>query len=319
MSAPRATLGRHLFYDVRLSVNGTLSCASCHHQEQAFSDSRSNPSGATGRLLRRNAMSLVNVAYSSALTWSRPDVQSLEKQVLIPLLSDDPPELGMAGRTMDLTERLRADNSYQALFREAFPGEGSPFTIANVAKAIASFERTIISARSPYDRYRYGGQGSAISDSAKRGEVLFFTDPGPACYRCHGGFNFSDAVDYVGRGPVPFPFHNNGLYNLPGMLSYPPSNPGLYEFTRRPSDVGKFKPPTLRNVALSAPYMHDGSISTLEAAINHYAFGGQKNPNQDGRVRALSLTIQNRLDLRAFLASLTDEQVTKDPRFKSPW
>jgi cytochrome c peroxidase len=126
-------------------------------------------------------------------------------------------------------------------------------------------------------------------------------------------------VDYVGCAPRPTSFHNNGLYNLPGVLSYPPSNPGVYEFTHRPQDVGKFKTPTLRNVALTAPYMHDGSIATLEAVIDHYASGGRENPNQDKRVRELSLTIQNRRDLLAFLQSLTDEELTKDLRFANPW
>jgi cytochrome c peroxidase len=122
-----------------------------------------------------------------------------------------------------------------------------------------------------------------------------------------------------GRAPGPTLFHNNGLYNLSGAISYPPSNPGLYEFTRRLEDVGKFKAPTLRNIALTGPYMHDGSIPTLEAVIDHYASGGQKNPNQDKRVRQLPLTVQNRRDLLAFLQSLTDEEVTKDTRFANPW
>jgi cytochrome c peroxidase len=319
MSTAKVQLGHYLFYDVRTSLSGTMSCASCHRQELAFTDGRSMPTGATGKLLRRNAMSLVNVAYSSALTWSRPHVRSLEQQVLIPLFTDQPLELGMRGRTEQFIRALRMDSTYRPLFSQAFPGERNPFTLVNVSKAIASFERSIISARSPYDRYHYAGQEGAISESAKRGEVVFFTSSRAACYQCHGGFNFSDAVDYLGHAPGPVPYHNNGLYNLPGLLFYPPSNPGLYEFTRRPKDIGKFKTPTLRNIALTAPYMHDGSIPTLDAVIDHYASGGQKNPNQDKRVKELPLTVQNRRDLLAFLQSLTDDELTKDPRFSNPW
>ena len=318
MSAVKVELGRYLFYDTRLSVNGTISCASCHRQGLAFSDGRTLPEGAAGHLLKRNSMSLVNVAYASTLTWSRPNVRSLEQQVLIPLLADNPVELGMGGKTTELLNMLRTDKTYRPLFARSFPGDPAPFTITNVSKAIATFERTIVSARSAYDRYRFGDE-DAVSDSAKRGEVLFFTESGPACYRCHGGFNFSDAVDYVGRVWEPAPFHNNGLYNLAGMLSYPASNPGLYEFTRRLEDVGKFKAPTLRNIALTAPYMHDGSMPTLEAVVDHYASGGRKNPNQDKRVRELSLTEQNRRDLVAFLESLTDDELTKEARFANPW
>ena len=312
MSEVMAQLGRYLFYDKRISVNGTMSCASCHRQELAFSDGSAKPLGATGQMLRRSSMSLVNLAYSSVLTWNRPQTRSLEQQVSIPLLSTEPVELGMAGRTGELLRMLRMEKIYQSLFPASFPGERNPFMIVNAAKAITTFERSIVSARSPYDRYRYAGQRNAISDSAKRGEVLFFTEAVAACFRCHGGFTFSDAVDYAGRAGDPVEFHNNGLYN-------PPPNLGIYEYTRRKQDVGKFKAPTLRNIALTAPYMHDGSIATLEAVIDHYDSGGKKNPNQDKRVRELHLSSQNRRDLLAFLQSLTDEELARDRRFANPW
>ena len=318
MSAAKVALGRYLFYDKRLSVNGAMSCASCHRQETAFDDNSARPAGATGQLLARSSMSLVNVAYSAVLTWNRPHVRSLEQQVLTPLIADKPVELGFSGTSAVFLRTLTADATYRSLVPQAFPGERNPFTVENVAKAIAAFERSIVSARSPYDRYRHGERG-AISDAAKRGEVLFFTDALGACYRCHGGFNFSDAVDYAGRAPTPVIFHNDGLYNLPGLFSYPRPNLGLYEYTRRPEDVGKFKAPTLRNIALTAPYMHDGSLPTLEAVVDHYATGGRHNPNQDKRVRELRLTLRNRQDLVAFLQSLTDEELTRDPRFSDPW
>ena len=319
MTVEKVELGRHLFYDKRLSTNSSESCATCHRQELAFTDGRPAALGATGQPHPRSAMSLVNVAYSAALTWSNPGLRSLEQQALIPMFSETPVELGLhrSGEFLDL---LRADPRYRELFPRAFPGPLDPFTITNVTKAIAAFERTIVSGRSPYDRYRYGGEPDAISDSAKRGEFLFFTDRVGACFRCHGGFNFSDAVDYQGQEPRIVPFHNTGLYNLPGLLSYPPPNFGIYSHTGRSADIGKFKAPSLRNIALTAPYMHDGSIVTLDGVLDHYGAGGRApNPNKDKLLQRLSLSPQNREDLLAFLHSLTDDELIRDPRFSNPW
>jgi cytochrome c peroxidase len=224
---------------------------------------------------------------------------------------------------------LRSDATYQALFRRAFPGDADPFTIANVTKALASFERSIVSARSPFDRYRYYGDDEAISESAKRGEVLFFNQH-LSCFRCHGGFNFSDATVSERNGARRVDFHNTGLYGLSGLLSYPPPNVGIYEYTKAPADVGKFKAPTLRNIALTAPYMHDGSIPTLEGVLDHYAAGGRAiisgphagkgrdNPNKDPLIGGFELSRQDRDDLIAFLLSLTDDAALHDPQFADP-
>jgi cytochrome c peroxidase len=196
---------------------------------------------------------------------------------------------------------LRSDGLYRQLFPEAFAGERNPFSVPNAVKAIASFERTMISARSPYDRFHYG-ETDAISKAAQRGEALFFNDQYGGCFRCHAGFNFSDAAGQEVK------FHNTALYNLPGLLSYPAPNVGIYEFTRRAADVGKFKAPSLRNVALTAPYMHDGSIATLEEVVKHYEAGGRKhdNPNRDARIKPFGLTDRSRADMVEFLRSLTD-------------
>ena len=325
MTAAKALLGRYLFYDKRMSVNGTASCATCHRQELAFTDGRAQAVGATGELHPRGAMSLVNVAYNNAFNWSDPSVHSLEEQALKPMFSTNPVEMGVV--KADLLRLIRSDATYRALFPQAFPGEANPFTIGNVAKAIASFERTIVSAGSAYDRFHFLGDRNAIPESAKRGEFLFFLDyGGPSCFRCHGGFNFSDAA-----GSSPAEFHNTGLYNLAGPLSYPAPNLGIYEHTKRAADVGKFKAPTLRNIALTAPYMHDGSIRTLEEVVDHYAAGGRTigggpfagvgrdNPAKDKLIHGFFMTPRNRADLVAFLVSLTDEGVTRDERFADPW
>jgi cytochrome c peroxidase len=319
MTAAKVELGRYLFYDNRMSANGKSSCAACHKQELAFTDGRAVSVGATGASHSRGAMSLVNVAYSPVLTWSNPRMTELEDQALTPMYGEHPVELGL--REGDgFLPMLRADPKYRALFEKASPADGDRFTLDNVVKALACFERSIISARSPYDRYHYGGDDTAVSDSAKHGEVLFFSQP-LSCFRCHGGFNFSDATVSENSPRREVAFHNTGLYNLPGVLSYPAPNLGIYEFTHDAADVGKFKAPTLRNVALTGPYMHDGSIATLEAVLDHYAAGGRarENPNKDHLIGGFPLSSQDRADLIAFLQSLTDEAVLHDPGFANPW
>ncbi len=244
LSADKIRLGRYLFYDTRISGNGKSSCATCHRQELAFTDGRAQAMGATGQLHPRSAMSLVNVAYAADFNWSNPNVHSLEDQALKPMFGTDPVELGVS--EADLLRLVRTDPTYRPLFRQAFPSDANPYRVANVAKALASFERTILSADSPYDRFHLSGEADAISEAAKRGEILFFLDyGGPSCFRCHSGLNFSSTD-----------FHNTALYNVPGQLSYPWPNVGLYEHTKKPEDIGKFKTPTLRNIALTAPCTH---------------------------------------------------------------
>ena len=329
MTAAKVELGRHLFYDNRMSVNGGSSCATCHKQELAFTDGKAVSTGTTGEPHPRGAMSLVNIAYNAVLTWSNPGMKELERQALLPMFGEHPIELGL--REGDgFLETLRSDPKYRELFERAFPEPGERFTNANVTRALASFERSIISARSPWDRYHYGGDDGAVSDAAKRGEVLFFNQH-LSCFRCHGGFNFSGATLSEGH-PVRDPdFHNTGLYNVPGGLGYPAPNLGIFEFTRDPKDAGKFKAPTLRNIALTAPYMHDGSIATLEEVLEHYAAGGRTlrsgpyagighdNTNKDPLIGGFKLSGQERSDLVEFLKSLTDEEVLHDRRFANPW
>ena len=331
MSEAKAELGRHLFYDTRLSANGTQSCATCHEQERAFTDGRGQAVGSTGEVHPRGTMSLVNVAYAAALTWGNPSLTRLEDQALVPMFGEHPIELGLQQPGSALLARLRSEPRYQTLFAGAFGAEPDPFSLDHVTQALATFERTIISARSPYDRYHDERDDAAISPAARRGETLFFSQP-LSCFRCHGGFTISGAVDFEGRregGEVEF--HNTGLYNLAGALSYPPPNTGIYEITHRPEDVGKFKAPTLRNIAVTAPYMHDGSAATLEDVIAHYAAGGRTiasgplagvghdNPNKSPTVRGFPLSAEQREDLIAFLRSLTDEPLLHDPRFSNPW
>lgn len=327
MTEAKVGLGRHLFYDTRLSGNGTQSCASCHEQARAFTDGRPRSVGSTGQVHPRGSMSLVNIAYAQALTWANPSLTRLEEQALVPMYGDHPIELGL-DRADPWVQSVARDATYQRLFKAAFD-EDQPFTRDNVVKAIATFERSIVSARSPYDRYHFDRDDAAISEAAKRGEVLFHSRP-LFCFTCHGGIHFSGAMG-APRRAMAIGFHNTGLYNLGGQLSYPAENTGVFEVTRKAADVGKFKAPTLRNVVVTAPYMHDGSVATLEDAIDHYAAGGRTiatgvyagvgrdNPNKSSSIRGFSLTQEQRADLIAFLESLTDEALLRDPRFGNPW
>lgn len=331
MSAVKVELGRRLFYDKRMSVTGERSCASCHRQELAFTDGNARAEGATGELHPRGSMSLANVAYSPALTWANPNLTSLEEQALIPMFGTEPLELGLKGQEPRLLADFRRDTIYQRLFPRAFPGASDPYSITNIVRAIAVFERTIVSMTSPYDRYRYGGDENAISESAKRGETFFFSGQRGSCFQCHGGWNFNGELRYEGRADVRPAFFNTGLYNVAGALSYPASNTGLYQFTSRPQDVGKFRPPTLRNIAVTAPYMHDGSIASLSEVLDHYAAGGRTiasgpfagvghdNRNKAPNVHGFPLTAAEKRDLIAFLESLTDTAFLHNPALSNPW
>ena len=275
-------------------------------------------------------MSLVNVAYSPALTWANPLMRTLEAQALVPLFGENPVELGMTGKEGLLLERLKSDARYRKLFAAAFPSDAAPFTLRAVTQGIASFERTILSGDSPYDRYRNGDYANAISESSKRGEALFFSER-LECFHCHGGFNLTGTVDYLDKGLAEVEFHNTGLYNLKGKFSYPPPNLGLYEFTHQEEDVGKFKAPTLRNIAVTAPYMHDGSIRTLGEAVDHYRNGGRTiktgpnagvgaaNLSKSEFVKGFELSAQEKEDVLAFLKSLTDRSLLTDPALSDPF
>jgi cytochrome c peroxidase len=321
MSAAKVTLGRRLFYDTRLSANHTQACGTCHRQEKAFTDGRARAVGSTGEAHRRSSMSLANASYPVSLTWAGERPRALEEQVLIPLLGTRPVELGMGGREEELAARLQAVPEYEALFREAFPGEARPVGVANVARAIAAFERTLVSGDSPYDRLVFQGKMEALSESAWRGMRLFFSES-LACSRCHAGFNFSGPVDYEALEETPEAmFHNTGLYNLDDKGAYPETDTGLRETTGRRRDMGRFKAPTLRNIAVTAPYMHDGSVATLEEVIDHYARGGRAGGESRAKsplLRGFAIGEDGRRDLIEFLRSLTDETFLTDPRHADP-
>ncbi|UJR83473.1 methanobactin export MATE transporter MbnM [Sandaracinus amylolyticus] len=335
MSAEKVELGRFLFHDERLSGNETQSCASCHRQDLAFTDGVPVSTGSTGDLTPRGSMSLVNVAYVPTLTWANPALVSLEDQALVPMFGEHPVELGLSGREDEMLARLRdatlpTGATYRELFAAAFPGDADPITVTTVVRAIASFERSIVSARAPYDRWAHQGDESAMSESALRGMDLFFSER-LECFHCHGGFNFTDSVAHDGQPLPENGFHNTGLYNVDGRGGYPETNRGLYDHTADPRDMGRFRAPSLRNIELTAPYMHDGSIATLDEVLDHYAAGGRtiesgpnagvgaESPLKSIFLHGFELTPQEREDLLAFLRSLTDQELLTDPRFADPF
>ncbi len=330
MTQAKVDLGHYLFYDRKLSANQTYSCASCHVQRLAFSDPRTTALGSTGMRHPRRTPTLTNVGYATVLTWANPLQRKLERQMLVPMFGEHPVELGLSGKQRLLVERLAGDARYPAMFHAAFPGDPNPISLGNVTKAIASFERTMISFNSPYDRYRYGRDAGAISVAAKRGERIFFSER-LDCFHCHGGINFSDSMADVRTRLVQRSFHNTGLYNVHGTGLYPPNNLGAFEITHLAKYIGAFKTPTLRNVAVRAPYMHDGSVRNLDAAIDHYAAGGRTiatgpyagvgrlNPHKDLVIHGFTLTPLERADLIAFLRSLTDESFLSNPALANPF
>lgn len=301
MSAAKVELGRHLFYDVRLSVNGTQACASCHQQARAFTDGLATSPGATGEHGRRNAQPLANVAYLASLTWANPTLRALEAQARVPMLGTAPVELGLTADGEPALSRLAAEPRYVALFADAFP-DAPELTLEHVTAALACFERTIISGRSRVDR-------GDLTDAERRGQALF-SSPRLGCAQCHGGFALTVAV-------------GDGLRFFHTGLSADDPDPGVAAITGLPEQRGWFRPPSLRNVAVTAPYLHDGSVATLEEVLDLYAAGGRgagvDNPRKSPLITGFTLTADERADLAAFLRALTDDALLTDPALSDPW
>jgi cytochrome c peroxidase len=276
-------LGERLFFDPGLSADGTIRCASCHRPEHSFSDTARISRGVYGRRGERNAPALINRAYGRAFFWDGRTT-TLESQVLHPIR--DSVEMGQPIPV--LIERLRADHSYRSAFARSY-GAG-PIDSQAVARALASYVRTLRSGNASIDRWR-DGDTTALSGSERRGLALFSGQAG--CISCHVGPNFTDEE-----------FHNTGVSARAARYAAR-QDPGRARVTGRVGDVGAFKTPTLRDVARTAPYMHDGSLATLEDVVAFYDSGGVANANLDGEIRPLALTGEQRRDLVAFLHALT--------------
>jgi cytochrome c peroxidase len=292
----KVELGRHLFYEPMLSGNSTLSCAACHNQSLAFTDGLARAVGSTGGEHARSSMSLTNVVYNASFGWI-DRTWSLESQMETPMFNEHPVEMGLKGHETEVLERFAADADYTERFRVAFPGEAHPITVANIVKAIASFERIIVSADSAFDRYLYKDDHSGMSPAAKRGVALFFSDR-LKCSECHGSVNVSGPTIFAG--------------------AMPPDPEALFHDTGVSREPAKFRAPTLRNIAVTAPYMHDGSIATLKDVVSHYAAAGRSTRPKSNKVRGFAISPSEIDDLVAFLHTLTDEKFLTNPAFSNP-
>lgn len=308
VTADKVALGRQLFFDKRLSRDGSVSCATCHDPEHGFSDGKKVSEGVAGKKGARNAPTVLNAAFNELQFWDGR-VASLEEQSKGPLVN--PVEMALASHD-EVVKILRAIPEYREPFRKLF---GREATIDDLAAAIAAFERTVLSGDSRFDRFM-AGDAAALSDSAKRGFELW--NGKARCNTCHP---FGDATPNFSDNK----FHNIGVaakerdfaalarkaaqVGDPAELAFSPdfTELGRFAVTRQPKDIGAFKTPGMRDVALTAPYMHDGSEATLLDVVNFYDRGGEPNPYLDGGIVPLKLSEQEKLDLVAFMESLTGE------------
>ena len=315
--------GKLLFFDPVLSANNSKSCASCHNPQFAFTDRYKRTLGAFADMSARNTQGLINVAANKFFNWADTSVTSLEQQMERPLFSHSIIEMGLQKYDPLVLKKLKKNKQYVILFEQSFPGDKDPVNWKNVKTAIAVYVASLQSMNAPYDQYKKGNS-SAISASATRGEQLFNSKK-MNCVSCH-------VPPYFGADsslPVDQQYYNIGLYNLPDN-NYANQDNGLYIVTKKQTDKGKFRTPTLRNLLLTAPYFHDGSAETLEEALLVFEKGGrhiEKGIWQgDGRLNeyksklltGYTITAEERIDLVNFLYSLTDSSILSNPSFQNP-
>jgi cytochrome c peroxidase len=277
MSKAKVELGARLFADPRLSVTGKHSCQSCHDPALGFTDGLARSRGATGKVLELNAPTLLNAAYQVSFGWDDAGIRTFEQQMRGPLFHPD--ELGLAGREALVEGMLAADAELARMFAAAFPGAPRAVSMDNAIRAIASYERTLFAGNSAFDRYAFGGEHQALDAAQKHGMQLFFSAR-TGCSACHGGINFSGPwVDRANPAATPV-FADTG--------------------TGKPVRV-----PTLRNLAVTAPFMHDGRFATLAEVLDHYDRLAA-DPAADPRLRRAALTTDERTNLAVFLDSLND-------------
>lgn len=290
-SPEKIKLGRYLFYDNRISINNTKACASCHDPKFSFTDSYRRSIGAYGDLTAHNAPPLINLIFNRYFTATDTSLHFPEQQINNPMFRDQPVELGWKGNEEEMLDRFRANSFYGQQFRLAFPGEKDPVSVKNIQQSITSFIKTILSFHSPYDDHFYYNKKMALNESAARGMLLFRSSE-LKCSQCHSGVNF----------------------NQPVFQSLPHFTTGFA------ADPSKLKVPTLRNLAFTAPYLHDGSAETLLRVIELYEAGGMSSVNNKHPfIKGFKLNSQERNDLLSFLLSLSDSSVLKNPEYADPF
>lgn len=306
MTVEGVELGRRLFYDPILSSNGQMSCATCHQQSKAFTDGTAFSLGVRGLPGKRSAMSIVNMAFNiNGFFWDGRAI-TLEDQALFPV--ED--HLEMNEDWANVEQKLRKHADYPALFRKAFGIEKkSELNKGLVVKALAQFERTLVSGNSRFDRIVWLNEGF-LEEDEERGRRLFFFEPNdvmhPGCSHCHFDPLYTDNN-----------YHNNGLDSVAALEAF--KDLGRGEVSKNRFDNGKFRVPTLRNIELTAPYMHDGRFKTLEEVLDHYSKGGHNVENENVNIAAFPLSERDKQDLLAFLKTLTDTSFVNNPAFSSPF
>lgn len=278
LTEPRVALGRRLFFDPILSADNTVACASCHQPAHGFAGIEARPRGIRGQRGARRAPSLFNRAYGTAFFWDGRET-TLEGQALRPI--EDPTEMGST--VASALDRLRGNPTYNSQFDAAF---ADGVTAANLGRALASFERVLLRGDSAVDRFRRKGDTKALTAQERQG--LWLYESKGRCWRCHAGANFTDEA-----------YHNTGV-----SWGKEPADLGRFAVTKKETDRGRFKTPTLRGVALTGPYMHDGSLPSLEEVVEFYNRGGGANPNRDPILEPLHLSREEVQNLVAFLKAL---------------
>lgn len=319
-------LGQYLFFDTRLSFNNTKSCASCHAPQFAFSDGYRRSITASGDNVLHNAPSLINIGKHSYFNWADYSITTLAQQHKRPLFNTSPVELGAKGNEQMIIARLQKDSLYPQLFKSVFPKVANPITFDNIIQSIAAYVSTLQSTGSPFDKYLQG-DSTAMGPDARHGFALFNSQR-LGCNRCHGGPYLSNAT--LGNH-IDSIYFNTGLYNTGNRNTYPATDNGLRAATGKIADDGRFKVPSLRNIAITAPYMHDGSVASLPEVLSIYMLGGRhvtdgpnsgdgaRNTNKSPLVKGFTLSETEKKQLLAFFYALTDSTLSSNPVFQNPF
>jgi cytochrome c peroxidase len=317
-------LGRFLFFDRRLSVNNTRSCATCHNPQFAFTDGYKRSLGVFADLHQRNTQPLFNLSYLKYFTAADSTLHTPLQQMDNPLFNNHPAEMGVKGNEQSILKKIKADENYQQLFTEA----KTTISWTGIKNFISLFINSLQSDNSPYDKFKKG-DSAALTASQKKGMQLFFSAE-LKCASCHGGYNFSTPSVTNEKGDTLFYF-NTGLYNIDGKGAYPGYDEGLHQLTKNKMDMGKFRVPSLRNLAFTAPYFHDGSAVSLTAVIDSYASGGRKiqqgiykgdgtkNPYKHAFISGFIISEADKINLISFLQSLSDTNFINNPVYQNPF
>ncbi len=312
-------LGHLLFFDTRLSINNSTSCATCHIPKFAFADTFTTPKGAFGDIVKRNTPTLVNLADNKLFNWAHPNISSLQQQSSIPLFGTAPVEMGMDSSNTQQLKFILTDKKYTAILNNS----NTTINWKIVQDAIAAYVKTFKFYNSKYDRFLQ--KKAVLTAAEKRGMTVFFND-GNKCIRCHGGKDF-DAP----QNPDMYIYQNIGLYNVGEKNWYGNNDNGAYDVNKDSTDIGRFKIPSLRNIAITPPYFHDGTAKNLEEVIKHYNNGGRntteginkgdgrEHPNKHPMIGAIEITPKETKDLIAFLKTLTDTSYLKNRLYKNPF